>query len=109
MSHSNPNNANIPSVFSGTPKSAVEEVKEKYDGKLRQCFTVPSGYRLVGCDAEGIQLRILAHYMRSEEYVKAICEGNSDYGTDIHSLNQKSLGSICRTRDDAKTFVIGRL
>ena len=68
MSHSSPNQANIPSVFSETPKTAVEEVKAKYDGKLRECFEVPSGAFLVGTDAEGIQLRVLCHYMRSERY-----------------------------------------
>lgn len=105
MAHTNPNSANIPSAFSKTPTTPVEEIKQRYDHRLRECFTVPEGHTLVGCDAEGIQLRILAHYMESEDYVKAICTGDSKLKTDIHSLNQRALGPICRSRDDAKTFI----
>lgn len=105
MSHSNPNQANIPSVFHGEPRTAVEEVKAKYDGRARALFHVPEDSWLVGCDAEGIQLRILAHYMKSEKYVRAITEGRKEDETDIHNLNKKSLGSVCRTRDHAKTFI----
>ncbi len=105
MSHSNPNQANIASVFHGTPRTAVEEVKARYDGRLRECFTVPSDTWLVGCDAEGIQLRVLAHYMRSEDYVEAITNGVKEDETDIHNLNKRALGSVCRNRDVAKTFI----
>ena len=103
MSHSNPNQANIMSTFHGTPKNAVEEVKDKYDGRLRELWTT-DGY-LVGADASGIQLRILAHYMKSQEYVEAIVSGDSKLETDIHNLNKKALGPLCRDRDTAKTFI----
>jgi len=103
MSHSSPNQANIMSAFHGTPKTAVEEVKAKYDGELRACWG--SDNYLVGCDAEGIQLRILAHYMKSEAYVKAITEGDKATKTDIHNLNKKALGSVCKDRDTAKTWI----
>ena len=109
MSHSAPNQANIPAVFHGEPKNAVEDVKDRYDGEMRSCFTVPGGRWLVGCDADGIQLRILAHYMKSEAYVKAITEGNKDDETDIHNLNKRALGPICRTRDHAKTFIYAHI
>lgn len=105
MSHSSPNQANIPSVFHGEPQTAVEFVKSKYDGQLRSLFMVPKGHYLVGCDAEGIQLRILAHYMKSQEYVDAICTGKKEDLTDIHNLNKKALGDVCKSRDVAKTFV----
>ena len=105
MSHSNPNQANIPSAFHGVPTSAVEEVKAKYDHKLRELFY--SDHWLVGCDASGIQLRILAHYMKSPEYRDAILSGSSADGTDIHNLNRKKLGPVCKDRDTAKTFIYG--
>lgn len=105
MAHSNPNSANIPAPFHGDPKSPVEEVKARYDGPMRECFTTPEGAYLVGCDAAGIQLRILAHYMKSLEYVEAIVNGVKEDGTDIHNLNRKALGSTCRDRDVAKTFI----
>lgn len=103
MSHSQPNQANIPSIFSGTPSSAVEEVKAKYDANLRALFK--TDHYLVGTDAEGIQLRVLAHYMKSPTYRDAIMSGDKTKGTDIHSVNMRALGSICKTRDDAKTFI----
>ena len=103
MSHSSPNQANIPSVFSDEPKSAVEEVKAKYDGRIRELFHAGEGY-LVGTDADSIQLRILTHYMKSEDYREAILTGDKSKGTDIHSLNGKLL-DLKRSRDDFKTFI----
>ncbi|MBL4795820.1 MAG: hypothetical protein JKY50_00240 [Oleispira sp.] len=106
-SHSGPNTANISRPWDdrNKPKTAVEVVKSLYDAKLRECWTVEDGNYLVGTDAEGIQLRILAHYMQSDTYSHAIVSGVAKLKTDIHNLNKNSLGSICRSRDDAKTFI----
>ena len=106
LSHSKPNQANIPSAFHGEPKTAVEKVKSRYDGAFRSLFSVPDDrYYLVGTDAEGIQLRILAHLMKSQDYVDAICTGRKENETDIHNLNRKALGLEHVTRDMAKTFI----
>lgn len=105
MAHSAPNSANIAAPFAGTPSTPVEEIKERYDGPMRDLWEASEGAWLVGTDAEGIQLRLLAHYMKSKEYVEAICKGDKKLGTDIHNMNKKALGPICRTRDDAKTFI----
>lgn len=103
MSHSEPNSANIFSVFSGTPRTPAEEIKARYDGRARALWS--TDHWLVGTDADGIQLRILAHLLRSPEYVESIVSGKKEDGTDIHSLNKGALGGICRSRDDAKTFI----
>ena len=107
MSHSSPNTANIPAVWphDRTPETPVEHIKERYDARLRELFEADPNAYLVGCDADGIQLRMLAHYMRSDEYAKAILDGDKALGTDIHSLNKNALGSVCKSRDDAKTFI----
>ena len=105
MAHSAPNQANIPAAFHGTAKSAVDKVKEKYDGKMRGLWGVEAGNWLVGTDAEGIQLRILAHLMKSEEYIHAIVSGRKEDETDIHNLNKRALGMSHVTRDMAKTFI----
>lgn len=107
MSHSAPNTANIPSVWPDdrTPETPVEYIKEKYDARLRELFEADPHSYLVGCDADGIQLRILAHYMKSKSYAEAILNGDKKRGTDIHSLNKDALGSVCKSRDDAKTFI----
>jgi DNA polymerase I len=105
MAHSAPNQANIPAAFHGTPKTAVEIVKDEYDGRMRCLWTVEAGNYLVGTDAEGIQLRILAHLMKSDEYIHAIVSGRKEDETDIHNVNRKALGISHVTRDMAKTFI----
>jgi DNA polymerase I-like protein with 3'-5' exonuclease and polymerase domains len=95
MTHMKPNMAQIPN--SGSP----------YGPECRQCWTVEEGNVLVGCDASGLELRMLAHYMKDEGYVKTVCEGSSKEGTDVHTINQKAAG--LQTRDQAKTFIYGWL
>lgn len=105
MAHSKPNQANIPASFHGVADTPVKQVKDKYDGKFRELWCVPEDSWLVGTDAEGIQLRILAHLMKSEEYTEAIINGKKEDETDIHNLNRKALGMSHVTRDMAKTFI----
>ena len=80
MTHSAPNLAQIPS-----------------EKEYRECFVVPEGHKLVGVDASGLELRMLAHYMADETYTDLILHG------DIHTHNQKAAG--LPTRDNAKTFI----
>ena len=85
MTHHSPNMAQIPS--SSSP----------YGHECRACWTVDDGYRLVGADASGLELRMLAHYMKDQDYVKEVCEG------DIHTKNQNAAGLA--ERSQAKTFI----
>lgn len=103
MSHSAPNQANIFSPFHGEPRNAVEQVKAEYDYKLRALWCTDK--ILVGTDAAGIQLRILTHYMKSPDYRDSIVSGKKEDLTDIHNLNKKALGPVCRDRDTAKTYI----
>lgn len=107
--HRDPNTANIPSAFHGTPNNAVQVIKSKYDHYMRQVWEVDEGSYLVGCDADGIQLRVLADYMwrhfDADMYAKAIMEGKKENETDIHNMNKRALGVNHATRDDAKTFI----
>ena len=103
-SHSAPNLANIPAIPDRKPVTDVECIKAMYDYKLRELFHSGDAW-LVGCDADGIQLRVLAHYMGSSDYVDAITKGDKAAGTDIHNLNKSALGMYCKSRDDAKTFI----
>tara|TARA_R100000234_G_scaffold72761_2_gene44854 strand:- start:5557 stop:7515 length:1959 start_codon:yes stop_codon:yes gene_type:complete len=107
--HKDPNTANISSPFHGDAKTSVEEVKKQYDLHLRACWTVPSGSWLVGTDADGIQLRVLADYLwrhfDADMYAKSIIAGKKENQTDIHNLNKEALGVKGCTRDMAKTFI----
>ena len=85
MAHRNPNMAQVPSV------------KSPFGKECRSCWIVPEGYKLVGIDASGLELRLLAHYMKDEEFTNEIING------DIHSFNQKLAG--LESRDQAKTFI----
>src|SRR5690606_36965042 len=63
------------------------------------------GYRLVGTDADGLQMRIFAHKVNDEELINALIKGTKEDKTDIHSLHQRKLGESCKSRDSAKTFI----
>ena len=89
MTHHSPNMAQVPSVGS------------EYGAECRSLFTVSEGYKLVGVDAASLELRMLAHYMRDEQYAKEIVEG------DIHTKNQTAAG--LETRAQAKTFIYALL
>jgi hypothetical protein len=85
MTHSSPNMGQVPAVYS------------PYGRECRDVWTVPEGYKLVGMDASGLELRMLAHYMNDEAYTNEILNG------DIHTANQLAAG--LETRDQAKTFI----
>ena len=74
-----------------------------FSNECRKCWTVEEGNVLVGCDASGLELRMLAHYMKDEKYVRTVVEGSSKNGTDVHTVNQRA--ASLPTRDSAKTFI----
>lgn len=84
MTHSRPNMAQVPK-----------------EADYRRFFIVPEGTKLVGCDASGLELRMLAHYMKDEAFTYEILDG------DIHTANQKAFN--CSTRDQAKTLIYALL
>jgi len=97
MTHSKPNCAQVPATKHAKDGSILWGFEGGYGADCRELWTVPNGYSLVGCDASGLELRMLAHYMNDEAYTNEILNG------DIHSANQKSAG--LQTRDQAKTFI----
>lgn len=106
MSHRHPNIANIAAHKS--IKYRTEELKTlatDLGGRMRALWLARPNKVLVGTDAEGIQLRVLAHYMNDDEFIKAVTSGSKEDGTDPHSLNKDKLGAICSSRDNAKTFI----
>ena len=97
MTHSKPNCAQVPATKHAKDGSILWGFDGGYGADCRELWTVPNGYSLVGCDASGLELRMLAHYMDDKAYTDEILNG------DIHSANQKSAG--LQTRDQAKTFI----
>ena len=89
MTHSSPNMAQVPSTSS------------PYGKECRECWTVEDNYRLVGIDASGLELRMLAHYMDDEDFTYELLNG------DIHTANQMAAG--LESRPQAKTFIYALL
>ena len=104
-SHTDPNTGNITRVNYDKDGNTLWGEAGDYGADFRSLWTSIPGWKLVGCDAEGIQLRVLAHYMEDDEFTKALVSGSSKDKTDVHSLNQQKLGHVCKTRDVAKTFI----
>jgi len=90
--HSRPNLAQVPSV------------RAPYGHECRSLFQATPGWKFVGADASGLELRCLAHYLARWD--------NGTYGDeilsgDIHTANQTAAG--LPTRDQAKTFIYALL
>jgi DNA polymerase I-like protein with 3'-5' exonuclease and polymerase domains len=86
--HSSPNVAQVPGC------------RAPYGERCRRLFRATPGFKQVGADASGLELRCLAHYMARYDggaYAEILLTG------DIHLANQKAAG--LPTRDDAKTFI----
>lgn len=103
VSHQKPNMANIPATLDrrGNPAFLGHE--------CRSLWTVPEGYKLVGVDADSIQLRIFAHLCEDEKLIAAISRGKKEDKTDIHHLNLGVMHPICKTREVAKTYIYALL
>jgi DNA polymerase-1 len=90
--HSSPNLAQVPSVNSS------------FGNECRSLFTAGRGYAMVGCDASGLELRCLAHYLGAFDngaYADIVLNG------DIHTANMEAAG--LPERNMAKTFIYGWL
>lgn len=82
--HSQPNVAQTPA--SGKP----------YGAEFRALYYVPKGYKLVGADGSGLELRIMSHYMANYDggaYAKEVVSG------DAHWVNLRAIGVANCDRD----------
>lgn len=86
--HSKPNMSQVPAP------------RAEFGPECRAAFNVRPGYKMVGADMSGLELRCLAHYMHRWDkgaYVDVILNG------DVHTVNQNA--AELETRDLAKTFI----
>ena len=94
MSHFSPNVAQV----------------DKKDLRMREVWTANTGDKLVGCDAEGLELRGLANrlfFWDKGAYAKAVIYGDKADGTDAHSRTMKAAGMP--DRDSSKTLIYALL
>ena len=86
-SHTHPNLGQVPSVI------------KPFGKECRQLFRASPGYKLVGIDISGLEVRMLAHYLAkydNGDYADVVING------DIHTKTQELAG--LDTRDIAKRF-----
>ena len=104
----NPNGTNTGRMTHKVVANVPKASESVFFGKeMRELFTHKEGdYKLVGFDAEGLELRIAAHYINSEAFTDALINGDKSQGTDPHTR----VLDACRefgveTRDEAKSCV----
>ena len=93
MAHFGPNLAQVPANHA------------PFGERCRSLFVADPGRVIVGCDADAIELRILAHYLARYDdgaYVRTVLDGRKEDGTDMHSRNRDAIGLTLR--DTAKTW-----
>lgn len=86
--HSQPNIAQVPSI------------RAVHGKECRALYGVRPGFKQVGADLSGLELRCLAHFMARYDlgaYGDVVLNG------DVHTMNQEAAG--LPTRDNAKTFI----
>lgn len=89
-SHYSPNIAQVPNEHS------------LYGPECRDLFMVPTGWRLVGADMAGCQLRVLGHYIGAFDggkYSSIVADG------DIHTFHMEAATPDIASRDKSKTTI----
>jgi len=76
-------------------------VRSPFGKPIRRMFGATPSRVFIGADLEGLEARMLAHYMDDPDFTDEILNG------DIHTANQHKAG--LPTRDAAKTFFYGLL
>ena len=104
----NPNGTNTGrmthKIVANVPKASPDVF---FGEEMRSLFTHKGGgYKLVGFDAEGLELRIAAHYINSHAFTDALINGDKSAGTDPHTRVLKACEPYgVESRDEAKSCV----
>lgn len=96
LRHQAPNTANIPAVRVDKNGHPLLGEDGHFTYESRDLWTARQGRVLVGTDAAGLELRMLAHYLNRDEFTKQVVEG------DPHQYNADVVGI---TRPQAKTLI----
>jgi len=87
VAHKNPNTGQVPAIH------------KPYGVECRSCWSVPPGFKLVGADASGLELRMLAHYLGRWDggaYRDLVLEG------DVHTANMEAGEIVVRPKAHSK-------
>lgn len=94
--HQAPNTANIPAVRTTKEGEVLRAEAGFYTYEARDLWCARPGRVLVGTDAAGLELRMLAHYLNREDFTEQVVNG------DPHQFNADLVGI---TRPNAKTLI----
>lgn len=94
--HQAPNTANIPAVRVSKEGEVLRDRLGYYTYEARDLWTCRKGRVLVGTDAAGLELRMLAHFINRPEFTEQVLNG------DPHQYNADLAGV---TRPVAKTLL----
>lgn len=94
--HQAPNTANIPAVRQDKTGTVLYGPDGYFTYEARDLWVARPGRVLVGTDAAGLELRMLAHFLNRPEFSKQVVEG------DPHQYNADQVGI---TRPQAKTII----
>lgn len=96
LRHQAPNTANIPAVRQSKDGDVLYGLDGYFTYEVRDLWVARKGRVLVGTDAAGLELRMLAHYLNRADFTKQVVEG------DPHQYNADVVGI---TRPQAKTLI----
>ena len=94
--HQSPNTANIPAVRVSKEGEVLRGEDGYFTYEARDLWTARPDRVLVGTDAAGLELRMLAHYLNRPGFTEQVVEG------DPHQYNADQVGI---TRPQAKTLI----
>jgi DNA polymerase-1 len=98
--------ANIPRVSVDKKSHELlwypDKQKSLFGTEMRSMIYCPhEGFKQVGWDLAGIELRMLAHYMNDREFIDVILEG------DVHTFFWEKVTHLVASRDDWKNVFYG--
>ena len=92
----------------------VPNVESFFGKMMRRIFTTPVDKRLITCDADSCQNRLLAARADAPDFTAMLLNGDKAKGTDSHSLTQKAINRVLSrhnkptiTRGSAKNVGFG--
>jgi DNA polymerase-1 len=101
--HKFPNMSQVPKVDADKEGNLKWGELGDWSTDFRNVWTVPKGWLMLGADASGLELRMLAHFMARYDggaYGLVILNG------DVHAVNRDALGLEGKPgREIAKTFI----
>jgi len=98
-----------------SPNLSQVPANDKFYGKeCRELFKVAEGKVMIGVDADALEMRTLAGFLKpldGGEFIKTLLEGKKELGTDMHSLNAKAyqVDHLEQGRDCSKTLFYAAL